>query len=139
MKIIIKIIFLFILCPSAFADAPENKYKIIVDIGPNISQRGFATLKTAQLLGGDGLVESIKANAPEILESNLIVILEKIESNGFLTKYEISYMMIYGEKKFVCDKNIETGFAPGGSYTVNRPKVAFESTSKDCMKEFFNK
>ena len=104
-----------------------------------MSPRSNATLKTSQVLGGDGLLESVKNNAPTTLEDNLIVILEQAESNGFLTKYEIIYTIMYSDKKFVCQKSIETGFAPGGSYTVNRPKVAFEKTSKECLTEFFTK
>lgn len=104
-----------------------------------MSPKSMATLKTSQMLGGDGLLESVKNNAPKTLEDNLVVILENAEANGFVTKFDIAYTIIYGEKKFLCEKSIETGFAPGGSYTVNRPKVAFEKTSKDCLTEFFNK
>ena len=129
----------FMVCSTlVVAEDPPKEYKIIVDIGSNMTPRGVATLKTSQILGGDGLLESVKSNAPKELENNLVVILEQAESNGFLTKYEIVYTILYGSKKFVCEKTIETGFAPGGSYTVNRPKVAFENTSKACLAEFFS-
>ena len=124
---------------AAFAQEKAQEYKIIVDVGSSLSPRSVATLKTSQMLGGDGLLESVKNSAPKELEDNLIVILEKAESNGFLTKYEIAYTIFYGSKKLVCEKNIETGFSPGGSYTINRPKVAFESTVKSCLVDFFDK
>ena len=124
---------------AEFAQEKTPEYKIIVDVGSSISARSLSILKTSQMLDGDGLLESVKSTAPKELEENLIVILEKAESNGFLTKYDITYTILYGSKKIVCEKNIETGFFPGGSYTINRPKVAFESTVKSCLIDFFDK
>jgi hypothetical protein len=121
---------------SSAQEAPKAP-RVIVDVGPNLSARSASTLKTAQVLGGDGLLEVVRENAPKDLQETLVVILERADSNMLLTKFDIAFTIIYGEKRTVCEKPIETGFAPGGGYTINRPKVAFELSAKACLSEFF--
>lgn len=117
-------------------EAPKAS-RVIVDIGPNLSSRGMATLKTSQVFGGDGILDSISQSAPKDLQDTLVVVLEKAESNMLLTKFDIAFTIIYGERRFFCEKQVETGFSPGGSYTVNRPRVAFEISVKNCLNDFF--
>lgn len=82
-------------------------------------------------------MEVVKENAPKDMQDNLIVILERAESNMLVTKFDIAYTIIYGDRRVFCEKAVETGFAPGGSYTINRSKVAFETSAKACLSEFF--